>query len=88
MERGNECGVSNGFLTSPSANDALALTLRTGTEQECALRVVFEPFVKPPANARSLRKADSLHRGDFDFAAGPQRQPLKEALIIGPWKSP
>jgi hypothetical protein len=46
-----------GTCSEPVPGGRLVQPFRTGTEQECALRVGFDPFTKPSAKDRSLRIA-------------------------------
>jgi hypothetical protein len=49
----------------------LAQPFRTGTEQECALRVGFRPFAEPSGNARFLRTA-AVHCVVFTWLKSPE----------------
>jgi hypothetical protein len=67
---------------------------RTGTEQECALCVTFDPFAKSPATVRSLRTPTGWSRREADIAgAGLGRLSWAEsgptgAAVEGPVSRP
>jgi hypothetical protein len=51
-------GRTDAFADLFQERRLLAQLVRTGTEQECAFRVRIDPFAKPSANGRYLRKTD------------------------------
>ena len=68
----------------------LAQLVRTGTEQECALRVGIDPFTKPSANGRYLRvPAEDRSRrsvfcdGSTGSSSGCRGLPVFSALALG-----
>jgi hypothetical protein len=48
-------GRTDAFAALFQERRLLAQLVRTGTEQECALRVGIDPFTKPSANGHYLR---------------------------------